>query len=226
MIQSLIRHDLAALKPTDDLDHAELMIEDARLGGLPIIDNHKLSGTLLERDFDLYRDAIAKQKQPILSSLVLPPPLMLPVTAHLYDALTRLRDAPQRFLPVVEADYTFSGVLLYDDVMREAGKLLTATAEGTVMELEVPAHQFRLSDMVRMLEQNETRVLSMASRPSPTDEATQLITLKLETLEPFRLQRTLERYGYIITYISRDELSGVLDDAKHKAQEFIRYLEV
>jgi len=49
--------------------------------------------------------------------------------------------------------------------------------------------------------------------------------LHLQVPDAYRLQRTLERYGYTVTYNSQAGES-LLDDSMLKAQEFLRYLEL
>lgn len=225
MINDTVRTDIPFLRPSDDLDTAEQIIEDARLGGLPVVDEGKLTGAILERDLDAYREMLESKANHQLSSLVLPAPVTLPVGLHPYEAMKLFSKIPQRFIPIADKDATYAGLVLFEDVMTKVSNMLSADAEGVVIEMEVPAHQFRMSDVIRLIEQNDARVLNVASRLTESGEGQQ-ITMKLQTLEPFRLQRTLERYSYVITYISHSDEAALLDDTQHKAQEFIRYLEV
>ncbi len=225
MSRLILHTDIPTLKPTDKLATAALLIQENKLGGLPILKQDKLIGTLLESDVELLTDAGEKNLHRSISSFPLHTPLTLDINDHPYHAFKQFGKIHHDFLPVVDKDMNYHGVVLRDEVMQELFDNLYFSDDVSILEVEVPLSQFKMSDMIRLIEQNETTVLSIAARPSLDHEDAQRITMCLQTRDAFRLQRTLERYGYCITYNSN--ASNIYeDDLTQKAQAFMRYLEM
>ncbi|MCS6988083.1 MAG: CBS domain-containing protein [Chloroherpetonaceae bacterium] len=224
MSRLTLRSDVPTLKLADTLAAAALLIQETQLGGLPILKQDKLVGTLLESDVEMLTDAGEKNLHRSISSFPLYAPITLDVNAHPYHAIALFGKIQHDFLPVVDKEMNYHGVVLRDDAMREFFERFHFSDDASLLEIEAPA-QFRLSDLIRLLEQNETRVLSLSTRRSDENEDAQLITMQIQTRDAFRLQRTLERYGYCVTYNSHPS-SAYEDDLAQKAQAFLRYLEM
>ncbi|MGQ9806291.1 MAG: CBS domain-containing protein [Chlorobiales bacterium] len=225
MSRLILHTDVPTLKLTDKLATAALLIQETKLGGLPILKQDKLIGTLLESDVELLTDAGEKNLHRSISSFPLYAPLTLNQNDHPYHAIKQFGKIHHDFLPVVDNDMNYHGVVLRDDVLQEFFDNFYFSDDTSILEVEVPLSQFKLSDMIRLLEQNETTVLSIASRPLIENGDVQRITMCIQTRDAFRLQRTLERYGYFITYNSN--ISDVYEeDLTQKAQAFMRYLEM
>ncbi len=225
MSRLILHTDIPTLKPTDKLATAALLIQETKLGGLPIVKQDKLVGTLLEPDVEMLTDAGEKNLYRPISSLTLYTPLTIDINDHPYHAIKQFGKIHHHFLPVIDKAMNYHGVVLRDEMMQEFFSDFYFSDDVSLLEVEVPTAQFKMSDMIRLIEQNEAVVLSIASRCSPENEAAQRITMCLQTRDLFRLQRTLERYGYYITYTSSS--SNIYEeDLTQKAQAFMRYLEM
>jgi acetoin utilization protein AcuB len=225
MSRLILHTDIPTLKLTDKLSTATLLIQETKLGGLPILKQDRLIGTLLESDIELLTDSGEKNLHRSISSFPLHTPLTIDINDHPYHALKQFGKIHHDFLPVVDKEMTYHGVVLRDDVMQEFFNDFYFSEDTSLLEVEVPLSQFKMSDMIRLIEQNETTVLSITSRPSLENNDAQLITMCVQTRDAFRLQRTLERYGYFITYNSNSS-NPYDEDLSQKAQAFIRYLEM
>lgn len=223
MSRLILHTDIPTLKLTDKLAIAALLIQESKLGGLPILKQDKLIGTLLESDIELLTDGCEKHLHRPISSFSLYAPLTLDINDHPYHALKQFCKIHHDFLPVVDKSMNYHGVVLRDDVMKEFFNDFYLSDDVSLLEVEVP-RQFKMSEMIRLIEQNETTILSIASHPSDNKDA-QRITMCVQTRNAFQLQRTLERYGYYVTYNSHS--SHIYEeDLIHKAQAFMRYLEM
>lgn len=225
MSRLILHTDIPTLKPTDKLATAALLIQENKLGGLPIVKQDKLIGTLLESDIELLTDAGEKNLHRSISSFALYTPLMLNINDHPYHAFKQFGKIQHDFLPVVDKDMNYHGVVLRDDVLQEFFDDFYFSDDASLLEVEVPISRFKMSDMIRLIEQNETTVLSITSRRSIENDNTQRVTMCVQTRDGFRLQRTLERYGYFITYNSTP-CDDYEEDIAQKAQAFMRYLEM
>jgi CBS domain-containing protein len=227
MITHLIRKEIPVLSPDDDLSDAEALVLDEGFKGLPVVAEGKLSGVIFESELEIYAAALATQPSKKIAALMLLQPLTLEPSSHLYDAVKIFNDTAettrQRFIPVADKSLNYIGAVLKEDMVVELSKILSVGEQGIVLELEVPATAYRIADLVSTVEQNDAHILSLATRLDERHEK-RLVTLQVETTESFRLQRSLERHGYTITY-STPTSSSLLDDTQHRANEFLRYLE-
>jgi acetoin utilization protein AcuB len=223
-----IRQDLPVLKTADTLYDAINIIEDVELNALPVLSKDALVGVVSADDLQRYADTLTTPSSQTLASLVFAPPLALRENSHPLEAVKLFRATRFDLVPVVGNNSTYLGAVTRHDSDTSLIEIFGLTTDGILMEVEVQSTQFRLSDFVRLLEQNNAQLLSIALKAIPSDgedDSFILITLNLHAPDAYRLQRTLERYGYAVTYNSHNGES-LIDDSSIKAQEFIRYLEV
>jgi CBS domain-containing protein len=231
MNQLKIRQDLPVLQSADTLYDAINTIEESGFGALPVLKQEKLVGVVSESDLERYANSLNSVKESAsqtVGSLVFAPPLALRENSHTLEAAKLFRSLRFDLLPVVGEDSAYLGAVTRSDADHALLELFALNGDGILMEIEIPAAQFRMSELIRLLEQNDAQLLGIAVRTvvkSADEEMSQLATLNLYAPDAYRLQRTLERHGYAVTYNSQNG-DSVLDDSSLKAQEFIRYLEV
>ncbi|ACF15053.1 putative signal transduction protein with CBS domains [Chloroherpeton thalassium ATCC 35110] len=225
MNQSVIHKNIPVLKPSDTLKQAIALMREMRLEGLPVVNDGKFIGVLLETDVDFNIQEGKSGLEQHVESFVFEKPVVIRVNQHPYEVMKHFDKGPYCFLPVVDNDEKFLGIIFKEDIVDELNEVFRVLEDGTVMEFEVPSEHFRMSEMIRIIEQNDARVLSIASRPSLDSPTGQIITAKLEAQEPFRLQQTLEKIGYPVIYSSANTFE-FLDDMTYKAQALLRYLEI
>lgn len=225
MDKAVIHKNIPVIKPSDTFDRALKMLREMRLDGLPVVKQRKLLGVLLESDIEFHIQRESGGLDQRVDTFHFESQVTVSQDAHPYEVMKLFDRVPHCFLPVVDSDKNYVGVIFKEDVIDELNEIFRVYEEGTIMEFEVPSAQFRMSEMIKMMEQNDAKVISIACRPSTTSETAQIITTKLEARDPFRLQQTMEKYGYPVLYSSSSSFD-YLDDYAHKAQELLRYLEI
>lgn len=223
MSQIQYRTDVPTLKSSDKISDALKVVRSSGLGALPVLRQRKLIGLLYDHDEALIKAAEQNSAQ-TLGAVEFAEPPSLYHDAHRLEAVKLFRRTSLSLLPVIEHDRTYLGVLFRRDAEQQLLEMFSLHYDGILIELETPT-SLRLSEVIRLLEQNEVRLFSIGIRPVPDSNDRQFLLFHLYTPDAYRLQRTLERYGYIITYNSHAGES-ILDDAALKAQEFLRYLEL
>ncbi len=223
MSQIKYRKDIPTLKSTDKIAEAFETVRTSGFGALPVVKHHKLVGMLHESDEVLLK-ATEQHPSKTLGAIEFAEPPAIRYDAHPLDLVKTFRKNPLPLLPVVGNNTTYLGAVLRHDAEQQVMELFSLSSEGILIELETPV-QLRLSELVRLLEQNEAQMLALATRPAPNCVEAQFIVLHLQVPDAYRLQRTLERYGYTVTYNSQAGES-LLNDSALKAQEFLRYLEL
>ncbi len=201
------------------------ILKQLRVDGLPVVEDEKLVGIILTSDIEFHLQEGNCKPEDKVSSIDLEKPYFTRLDIHAYEILKNFDNVPYCYLPVLDSNDRYLGVVYKEDLVDELSDVFRVLEEGSVMEFEVPVEQFRLSEMIKVIEQNDAQVLSMTSRPSKKTPSAQIVTCKLQTQEPFRLQHTLERLGYPVVYSSANTVN-FLDDVSFKAQEFMKYLEI
>ena len=93
------------------------------------------------------------------------------------------------------------------------------------LELNIPAFELKLSEVIATLEKNDATVLSFGMYPSTAEGDGMVVSFRVQTHDLFRLVKNLEKYGYSIRYTSaffteRD------DELREKALEFIHFMDM
>jgi acetoin utilization protein AcuB len=217
------RKDIPTLKSTDSISEAFETVRSSGYGVLPVVKHHKLIGILHENDEVLLKTA-EQHPSKTLGAIEFAEPPALRYDAHPLELIKMFRKNLLPLLPVVGNNTTYLGAVLRHNAEQQVMELFSLSSEGVLIELETPV-TLRLSEVIRLLEQNEAQVLAIATRRNQNYADAQFVVLHLQVPDAYRLQRTLERYGYTVTYNSQAGES-LLNDSMLKAQEFLRYLEL
>jgi acetoin utilization protein AcuB len=93
------------------------------------------------------------------------------------------------------------------------------------LELDIPAFELKLSEVIATLEKNDATVLSFGMyRATPKDDS-MVITFRVQTHDLFRLVKNMEKYGYLIRYTS-PFFKESDDELRDKALEFIHFMDM
>lgn len=96
--------------------------------------------------------------------------------------------------------------------------------EHSLIVLEVPINDYTLSEIARLVEDNNARIIRLEVLPSK-DGLSLLISLKLDIIDISAVLRSFERYSYNIIYyfMKEDEISDTYED---RLKELLHYLDM
>ena len=150
-------------------------------------------------------------------------------------------------LPIVDED-SYVGVvhekeLLRDDVAGKIGRenwrtpsvreeshlvavahLCQTSSSGAIIELEIPREDYSATELTRLVEDNDCRVMNLMIRP---DEKTGIwkACLRIDREDATPVLRSLERFDYRV--VSCYQLHGVMDERiEQRIKELMYYLEM
>jgi CBS-domain-containing membrane protein len=127
-------------------------------------------------------------------------------------------------VPVADQDGRFAGIVRRHDLFEWFARTLATQTPGAILALEVEPRDYALSQLVYSIEQNDVRVLSIATETPERPDGPINVTIKLNVRDASRVKHLLEHRGYrVVAAFGEDE-----DDADLllRVQEFMRYLEV
>lgn len=142
---------------------------------------------------------------------------------HVYDAIEIMASLKIEVLAVLDEENIYLGVITLKDLAAYMGRLFAIQEPGGIIVLEIPAHSYVLSEIGRITESADAKVLSLYLYPVP-DTNDILLTLKVNIEDLTRLIATFERFDYKIirTYHKVDKN----DDYRRNIDALIRYLEI
>ncbi|GAB5518974.1 MAG: CBS domain-containing protein [Rhodothermales bacterium] len=219
-VLQIVSPETAPLLPIDTVEHALGLLLEFRLRHLPVVDGEgQLIGMVSE---DQLLDASGPDAP--LSSLYLVQPIHATPDLHVFDATRMMMAHDLTMLSVADEDGKYLGLIRRSDLFERFATMLATQEPGTILLLEVPEHDYSLSQLVYATEQTGARILSVATEPHAIDNGTVGVTLKLNVTDTSRVRHVLEHYGYkVVALFGEDEDEEALS---FRVQEFMRYLEV
>lgn len=219
MISDLhINHEYEPLTPSDSVGFALEKLNGYHLDLLPLVDKQQH----LVNYVSAY-DIETLDKHTLLADLPLYTPVLPYVTGneHLLSSLSRLKSQHLSLIAVLDDNGEYQGILRTKDVVKALSQSLTIKSAGSIIVLRVKPIDFSMSDISRIIEYSDAKILGFLTFDVPGSEDIE-IHLKLNTNSLKVILATLERYDYRVTqYFNREDLTDDLDTRYENLMKFI-----
>lgn len=217
----LISDSIPSVKTSDSARKVLDWMNEFKVAQLPVVNNEELLGMVREEDLLETENA----DNPIGNvQLSLPEKTLVYDEAHFFDALRLMADHNLDIIPVISArDGHYCGILTKSDILASTGQFLNVTETGGLIVLEVPSNSYALSEISRLCEGEDAKILSLGVTPT-RDHSAVRVTLKLNVRELSRIIATFQRFEYKIVQVVFD--AEQLDDYRENYENFLRYLEI
>lgn len=219
----LVSPDLVPLKTADTVGHALYKMADSGVKQLPVINEDGQVYSIADEDElldNIEENGPLSELDGIRNVFVLP-------GSHWFDAATLLARHHLATLPVADQAGVYLGTIRRSDLFDRFAGVLSADREGAILIVEVPAIAFSMSQLVRLIEQNDIEVLSVFTQGQealPQIESDPVtVTLKLGSTDTTRARHVLEHHGYHVAATYSDAATD--ENFNHRLAEFLRYLE-
>lgn len=161
-----------------------------KISHMPVVEGDKYIG-LVSEDEIYDRDSF---EEPVSGMGVLPAPHVLS-SQHIFDALAVAVRFNIPVVPVIDADHKYLGSISLQILMSSMAKITNVEAKGAVLILEMGVHDYSLSEIARIVESENGRIL--ASYVTEYEDSTKIdVTIVLNQTEISPVVKSLERYGY------------------------------
>lgn len=213
----LISYDIPPLKLSDTGTKALDWMEEFKTTALPIVDNNQYVGLIGESEI-LDRNDI---DEPIKAyNLTFSTP-SIRADKHLFEVISLVVQHDVDLLPVVDSDDQYLGVITIKNILHHFSKAISVSNPGSILTLEVNLRDYSLSEISRMVESDDAKVL--ASFITSHKDSTKLeVTLKINKSEISRILHTFERFNYVV--LASYNESEYQKDLQFKYDEFMRFL--
>jgi acetoin utilization protein AcuB len=188
--------------------HLPVVSDDGKLLGIISEDdifNHKLYEPISSYDYTLVRKSSVQ------------------IDDHIFEVMRIMGESNLSLIPVTDAEGNYKGSVTLDLMMKQLSNTASIAEEGGIIVLDMPRRDYSLSEISRIVESEDTKIISATITSNHTDELLEL-TLKLNRPDVFRVVAGLERRGYLIKETHVED--AYQDDSRDKYDEFMRYLEM
>ncbi|WP_338767273.1 CBS domain-containing protein [Bernardetia sp. ABR2-2B] len=216
----LINEMIPPLKSNDSVKKALNWMDAFRITQLPIVENNVYKGIITEdmlyeinnpdADIDsiepLYEDVFVGEEQ------------------HFYDVMRLATDHNLRIIAVVDLNNMFVGVITVRDTLTAFARTFANQSAGAILVMSMNYRDYSLSHISRLIEENNTKILSSYVDTDPYDTNLIKLTLKLDKTELMPILATLERFEYRV--IAKFQENPDADIQKERLDMFFRYFDI
>jgi acetoin utilization protein AcuB len=193
--QDLISVFLLPLKKTDTVAMALNMMEENKVSHLPVVDEPDYLGLISEAQL-LGAENDNLKIDNLCSGLPKP---AIQEHEHYYYVLNLMTAQRLSVLPVLNRELHYSGLISAERLLVELADALSVRNPGGIMILEINQNDYNLSEIARIVESNDAKILSLSVKTSPNSTKME-ITIKLNRLNLEPVIQTFNRYDYVISY--------------------------
>jgi CBS domain-containing protein len=218
--KELINQMIPPLKLTDTAEYAMLWFDEFRTKELPVIDDGKFIGLISEeqildenddtkliREYQLgFGNCFVREEQ------------------FFYDVIKVAVDNNIEIIAVLDSEEEFTGVITIQDIITAFAQTTPFQAPGSVLVLSMSGVDYSLSELSRLVEENNARILSSSVKQDPADSSKIKVTIKINQEDISSIVATLERFDYKI--ISRFQETEVTDTDKGRIDELLKFLDI
>lgn len=217
--KQLITDGILPLKTSDTGRTALSWMEDFKVMHLPIVNNEGFLGLVSELDIYSYNDFDEALGNHALS-LVKP---FVNEYQHIYDVLRIMQQNHLTLVPVVDDHEKYLGSVTLQSLLEYFAESLSITEPGGVIVLEMSLNDFVLSEIARIVESNDTKILSFFIH-SDKDSTKIEVTLKLNRKEIAPIIQTFTRFNYNIlaSFSENDDV----EDLRDRFDSLMNYLNI
>ncbi len=220
LAKDLISDIVPSLKTSDSGVDALAWMEAFRVSHLPIVNNKVFLGLI--SDTDIYD--LNSAEEPLGNHRL---SLMKPYVfahQHIYDIVEIAARLKLTLVPVLNSEKEYIGVVTQNDLLLRFSELIAAHTPGGIIEIELGPRDYALSEIARIVEDADAKVLSLyASQSKSTDHLK--ISIKLNREDASGVVSSFERYGYKVNAVS-SRASQVDDTTRRNYESLMKYLDV
>ncbi len=218
--RNLLSDLVIPLKPTDTGDIALTWMDELRLAHLPLVDNEKFVGLIT----DTYIHNLDNPEEPLKNQRL---SLLRPYVAHdqhFYDVIKLAAEESLSVVPVLDQKENYLGCITLFAITKALAEIASVKQPGGIIILEVTHHDYSLSEISRIVESNDAKILS--TYISSFNESTRIeITIKVNKIDISPIIQTFNRYDYnvVASFSEESKYGDLLND---RYESLMKYLNI
>ena len=215
--KDLISDEIPPLKDTDTGLRALSWMDEFKVAHLPVVCGQKYLGLISDTDIlDLEDPGLQIKDQELTLSKTFAPDIV-----HIYDVMKLVSDLGLSVIPVLDRNENYLGSTNVNYLMTLIVNTASISEPGSVIILEVNQNDYSLAEIARIVEENDTRILS-SYITSASDSTRIEITIKVNKTDIRAILQSFNRYEYDVTaHYQRDKTN---DDLSNNYESLMNFL--
>lgn len=218
--EELINLMIPPLKGTDTAQKAIAWMEEFHISQLPVIEERLYKGLISEStilDSDDLTSEVSKFKLESENIFVL-------AGTHFYDVVKLAMKNKLQLIAVLDEQKKFLGVISVSDTASAIAQMFASQGPGGIIVLSLKENDYSLSQISRLVESNDAKILSSFVVNDEQDPSHIKVTLKLNRMDLTRIIATFERYDYRI--IAQFQETELMSSDKERLDLLFKYLNI
>lgn len=215
--KEIISTEIKPLRTSDTGIDALSWMGEFQIRHLPIVNEREFLGLISEEEID----ELTELDQPIGDFKLALTGAYIYDFQHIFDAITLFHNLKLTVLPVIDHKNNYLGLISLEKLIQVIAQEWSILNPGAIIVLEIDHNSYSLSEIARIIEGNDAKVLNLFLTSSP--DSTKLeVTLKLNIIDIAPVIQTFTRYNYIIkaTFAHNDDI----EDLKDRYDALMHYL--
>ena len=218
LAKELISDVVPAVKTSDSGAQVLNWMDHFRISHMPIVNNSDFLGLISDSDIyslDNPDEAIGNHSLSLFSPFV-------DANKHLFEVFELVNRLKLTVVPVLGSGKEYLGVITLIGLVDSFANLMSVDQPGAVLVFNMTVNDYSLTEMARIVEENNARILSSNVVTIP-DTSQVEVTIKTNKTDVTSIIRSFERYDYNISakFLDNEELDDLY---LNKYEEFMRYL--
>jgi CBS domain-containing protein len=217
LAQDLISDTIPPLKTSDSGIKALHWMDEFRVAHLPIVNNSEFLGLISDTDIlDLNAPEEALGNHPL--SLIRP---FVYESEHIYEVLKLAARMHLTLIPVLDAENKYLGNISLRSLVEKFAATVSVQNPGGIIVLELNQNDYSLSQIARIVEENDTKILSLSVSNNP--DYTQIeLTIKVNREDIRGILASFARYN--ITVKATFQQTEFSEDLRNRFDLFMNYI--
>jgi len=215
--KDLINYMIPPLKPEDPIEKAHEWMDEFKTAELPVAQEGKFLGLIVEDMIYDRMDAKTIGDLPLKGVNC-----CVKHDKHYYDVLSTSYKQGFRLVAVIDREDRYLGVVSIQDVVEAFAQTSSLNAPGAILVLSIKKYDYSLSNIARMIEMNDAKILSTHITPHLDKDSRVLLTLKLDTEDISQIKTVLENNNVHIE--ATFNASALSYDEKERLDLLMKYL--
>lgn len=218
--EELINQMLPPLKMTDTAEKARHWMEEFRIGQIPVVKNQEYQGLVSE---EILIQAVSV-KTKISELKLICENIYAMRYQHFYDVLKIALDNKIQAVAVLDEEKQFLGAITISDTLVTFAQSVGMQEQGGIIVLLLNERDYSLSEISRLVESNDAKILSSHASVDPYDKSKTRLTLKVNRNDISRVVATLERFDYKV--VAKFQSTETENNDKERLDMLFRYLNI
>lgn len=217
----LISTSIPPLKSTDTAEQALIWMDEFKLTQLPVLNRNSYIGIITDERI-LEGN---KLNLPISSFNLIGVNTYVYPSYHFYDVIRIAAENRLEIIPVVDTLKLYDGVITIKNALNYFASTFSIQAVGSVLVLSMRYLDYSLSEISRLVEENNAKIICAHLESYETDSEKINVVIKINKKELKSIIATLERYNYhIAAHFEEDQITS--DYNKDRLDLLFKYLDI